>query len=90
MNLDVAHQESGIISPNNRLTSVVPSDSRSKDNTEQGANGVSTICAPIEANTQSKPCLLPPHLGLMKVHSLNVIGMFFEPHMGGRRKLTTI
>lgn len=60
MNLDVAHQESGIISPNSRLTSVVPSDSRSKDNTKQGANGVSTICAPIEVNTQKSLSFTPP------------------------------
>lgn len=60
MNLDVAHQESGTISPNSRLTSVVPSNSHSKDSTKQDANGVSTISTHIEVSTQGKPLSITP------------------------------
>ena len=69
---DVAHQESGIISPNNRLTSVVSPDGYSKDNAMLSANGVSTNSTLIEASTQSKSLYFtPPHTGLMKAHSLS-------------------
>lgn len=60
MNVDVAHPESGINSPCNRLTSVAAADRTSSDNTNLSSNGVSTFHAPLVNKKKKNGVILPP------------------------------